>query len=652
MAVGKLRHLGLLSVLLLLGCGSTPAACAQEAPSWLKTLQKQMETMQGQPPQGRPEEPRAGAATSEKAEGSVLLQITETPQVRLERAWLESSSGKASFDFLREGGAWRRQVPTGTYRLYLEVMGPTVAFTVDQGPLTVRAGQTSQSKINLQQVSSTLRIEYPPGALPPGATLHFYMDRFSKKSFAEQELPEDGLVEGLPVGPLWLAIRAVAGAILFEDAVTIHAGQQSVCRIKGFRDLSQPLPLRLWVRSRSEANPTPSFSAVLKDAAGTQHQLEPALPGLWQATVLPGNYQLTIKGRGFKQTENLTMGDNGLPLNLLLVLNERAHLCKEMDTFRARDYFARAEKAEKAGRAQDAILFYHAADHCSMTNDARQAVQRIGTMLAVQAEKKGKGYSGPPLYERRADDPLCKTDSLTFCTTRGERIVFKEKLGAIDWYLLSGNHGAAEKAMLGAADELPFEAHDQFKNFMEYFAARRNQHAFAAMTEIAGRQGRRALEREEEVFGHGLQGQNWDSRATAINRSVQLLEAAGRWLTYAQSRQMNEIRRRAESRGNALLKKRALRPADLEHAQTYYTLAAVPDGINRVRQVAAQQGEKASREGSFRQAADFFRLAGNFAQAEKMTAKAESQNDVEQKSAEQQRSFSRESEALADELGL
>ncbi len=650
MAVGKLGYLGLLSALLLASCWLTPAACAQETPSWLKTLQKQMETMQGQPPLGRPEEPRAGTAASEKAEGSVLLQIKETPQVRLERAWLESSSGKASFDFLREGGAWRRQVPAGPYRLYLEVMGPTVAFIVDQGPLTVHGGQTARSAINLQQVSSTVRIEYPPGALPPGATLHFYMDRFSKNSFAEQELPADGLVVGLPVGPLWLAIRAAAGAILFEDAVTIHAGQQSVCRIERFRDVSRPLPLRLWVRS--EANPTPSFSAVLKDAAGTQHQLKPASPGLWQAAVLPGNYQLIIKGRGIKQTENLTMGDNDLPLNLLLVLKERSHLCKESETFRARDYFVRAEKAEKAGRAPDAILFYHAADHCSMTNDAQQAVERLGTMLAVQAEKKGKDYSGPPLYERRADDPLCKTDPLAFCTTRGERIVFKEELGAIDWYLLSGNHGAAAQTMIRVADELPLEAHDQFKNFLEYFAARRNRQAFAAMAEIAARQGRRALEKEEEVFSPGLQGQSRESRNAVINRSVQLLEAANRWLTYAQNRQMKEISRRAESRGTALLEKRELRPADLEHAQTYYTLAAVPDGIIRIRQVAAQQGERAAREGSFRQAADFFRLAGNFAEAEKMTAKAESQNDVEQKSAEQQRSFSRDSEALADELGI
>ncbi|MDA3785728.1 MAG: hypothetical protein PF568_02355 [Deltaproteobacteria bacterium] len=231
MAVGKLRHLGLLAALLLAGCWFTPAVSAQEAPSWLKTLQKQMETMQGQPSQGRPEEPPAGAAASAKGEGSVLLQIKETPQVRLERAWLQSSSRKESFDFLREGGAWRLQVPADTYRLYLEVMGPTVAFTVDQGPLTVRAGQSVSSAIDLQQVSATMRIEYPPGALPPGATLHFYMDRFSKTSFAEQELPQDGRVVGLPIGPLWLAIRDAAGAILFEEAVTLHAGQESVCRI-------------------------------------------------------------------------------------------------------------------------------------------------------------------------------------------------------------------------------------------------------------------------------------------------------------------------------------------------------------------------------------------------------------------------------------
>lgn len=650
MAVGKLRYLGLLAALLLAGCWWTAAASAQEAPSWLKTLQKQMESMQGQPSQGRPQETPPGAAAPAKGEGSVLLQIKETPQVRLERAWLQAAPRQASFDFRREGGAWRLQAPAGSYRLYLEVMGPTVAFIVDQGPLTVRAGQSASPAIDLHQVSATMRIEYPSGALPPGATLHFYMDRFSKKSFAEQELPADGRVGGLPIGPLWLAIRAATGAILFEEAITLHAGQESVCRIERFRDLSQPLPLRLWVRS--EATPPPSFTAVLKDAAGTRHQLKPASAGLWQAAVLPGTYQLIIKGRGIRQTENLTLGDNGLPVNLLLVISDRSHLCTESDTFRARDYFSRAAKAEKVGRAQDAILFYHAADHCSMSTDARQAVERIGTMLAVQADKKGKDYSGPPLYERRADDPLCKSDSLAFCTTRGERIVFKEELGALDWYLLSSNHAAAEKAMLAAADELPLEEHEQFRNFMEYFATRRNQPAFAAMTEIAGRQGRRALEMEEEVFDHALQGQGWDSSNAAMGRSVQLLEAASRWLTYAQSRQMNEIQRRAQSRGTALLGKTELRPADLEHAQTYYKLAAAPDGFSQIRQVAAQQGEKAARQGSFRLAADFFRLAGNFAEAEKMNAKAEAQNDGEQKSAEQQRRFSRESEALADELGL
>ena len=267
----------------------------------------------------------------------------------------------------------------------------------------------------------------------------------------------------------------------------------------------------------------------------------------------------------------------------------------------ARAQLKKAEDAEKAGKPKEAHAAARAVAWECLGNEAgkrREAIiKRSGRTLGEQEEKAGR------LSE------------------------------AFSWFENSGLPADADRVKLkqvkARSDDI-----GTVSSAIGHFTSRKNDAQVKELRALAAKNADQWLVTEDKLFATTT-----DSR-DALSKTKDWLYYAGTGPKKAQER--------AERRGDALAAENGRR--FLELAISYYSFANTPQKVKTVQDKARRLGESHARKGESEIAADYYKIAGLSAEAEKI----HKQGEIRKQQAEQQRQnqFKKDQQSLEKELGL
>jgi hypothetical protein len=275
--------------------------------------------------------------------------------------------------------------------------------------------------------------------------------------------------------------------------------------------------------------------------------------------------------------------------------------CRDSEVAAARAQLNRAEAAEKAGKLKEAFSAARSVAWECLGNEAgrqREAlIKRVGKNLGDQEEKVGR---------------------------------LKE---AFDWFEGSGNAAEADRVKMKQVKTKPDDI-STVSNALTHFGYRKNEAQMKELRALASKNADQWLAVEEKAFA-----------ATKDSRNE--LGKAKDWLYYAGTGPQ-KAQERAEKRGDALAADTSRRW--LELAIAYYAFADKPQKVKGVKDKAKQLGDSHARKGEGEVAADYYRIAGLSAEANKLQKQTETKR--EQAEQQRQKQFKKDQESLEKQLGL